>query len=204
MKSTILFLLATLFIVSCGSNVTTDVKEKEKSKEELTEHFTKDLKSFLSYMNEEDWDSAFDYIYPKLFNIVSKEQMIGAVEQAFQSGMEMKVSFIEIDDVSAKTTHEKEDFCKIQYKSTITMTISQDMLEIMGADQFIQSLEAAYGIGAVNYNEDKGMFVIDALRIIVAIADKGTMKWKYIEYNPGQEQILTTLLPSEVIKEFDL
>ncbi len=198
MKSTILILLSLLFIVGCSN----DKDPATMSNEELKTYFTKDIKGYLVELNNQNWDSSMDYIYPELFKFATKDQMVGALEQMGEVGMKMTINFIGLGEVSEVMTVDDEQFCRIEYQATILMNISDEVL--LYADQLETSFESAYGIGTVNYNEDEQVFTIDANRIIIAITEKGTSNWKYLEYNKEQDALLGKLIPEEVIAEFNL
>jgi hypothetical protein len=58
--------------------------------------------------------------------------------------------------------------------------------------------EQEFGKENVKYNEESNSFTIQARRSMLAVANKNSSNWKYIDINSPQAKGLQTLIPEHV------
>ena len=59
------------------------------------------LDGFIEQSNNKDWNKAFDYMYPKMFDQVSKQDLVDMMKSTEEDGMSIKVSDVRITSTSA-------------------------------------------------------------------------------------------------------
>lgn len=175
---------------------------KELNDEDLIKKFNADIADYLVAFNNGNYDHVVDMIYPKLFDIVSREQLMQTFTQLEEMGMQMKMDFKGVESISKVIDFDRERFCRVYYSAVLTIDISGPMLE--NIDQLKQGLVAAYGEEYLTYDETVHRFTISANKSMIAISKNDTDNWKYIEYNEQQEALLTQLIPSEVLDQMEM
>ncbi len=163
----------------------------------------KTLDRYMEASVNKDWEAIMDMVYPKLFDIVSREMMI----ETFKSldGQDMAFSFekMEVKEISDLFTHESEVFARIDYTGKMSITLlsedykSEDVMEMM-----LSGFQAQYGEEHVSVDPAEHTFHIDMTKSMFAIADEGGEAWRFLENNTGQEAVLQSLIPQAVRDQF--
>lgn len=199
MKKIIFISLILLFtlnsVIYCQS--TTDYTEVSS---DLKERFNKDANSFFKLFNKENWMGMTDMMYPKLFTIATKEQMITALAQIGESGMKMTINEVNIYKVSNPIEEEGEVFRKLSYNAKMEIKISGEMLE--SYSMLEESFKGVFGENNVKYDKEISTFKINSDKALIAIAKKKSSDWKYLEFNESQPAMLQALFPDSVYQSF--
>ena len=207
MKLNLFLIIGLSTLISFGTqgqdNKTTQDKGKTavytKGNNDLKAKFTTDISNYLDAFNKGDWDGVINMIYPKLFDLLTKEQMIQTFNQMEEMGMEMKTDFNKIEKVSEVINYESSKFCRVYYNAGLTIKISGVMLE--NKDQLGQSFLAAYGLENVKYDDINNKFDINAKKSMIAVSNIDSDEWTYIEYNDQQEEMFKQLIPENVLEQ---
>ncbi|RUT73191.1 hypothetical protein [Ancylomarina longa] len=163
---------------------------------QLKKHFEKDLRNYTSAFNNRQWDEVTQMMYPPIFDMMSKDNMVMVLEGMDNMGVKMHTTFQAIDKISKVVVSGKEKYCKIYYNGIIKVRLSGLMSQgkILVQPQF----EQEFGKSNVKYDEASNSFTINAHRSMVAIANKSTDNWKYIDVNSPQAKGLQRLIPAKV------
>ncbi|MCO6468898.1 MAG: hypothetical protein J5I54_08650 [Bacteroidales bacterium] len=207
MKLNLFLIIGLSTLISCGTqgqvNKTTQEKGETavytKGNNELKAKFTTDISNYLDAFNKGDWDGVINMIYPKLFDLITKEQMKQTFNQMEEMGMEMKTDFNKIEKISEVINYKNSKFCRVYYNGGLTIKISGVMLE--NKDQLGQSLIAAYGLENVKYDGTNNKFDINANKSMIAVSNIDSDEWTYIEYYDQQEEMLKQLIPDKVLEQ---
>ena len=175
------------------------VVSKIEVNDDLKTQFAIDLSNYFKAFNQEDWDGVIDMVYPKLFDLITKDQMVQLFIQIKEMGMDMKLELMLIDKISEIINYESSSFCRVYYNGILTIGISGKMLE--GKDQLKQSFISAYGLENVKYDSINKKFDINAKKSMMAISSIDSNNWTYIEYDEQQEEMLYQLMPKEVLDQ---
>jgi len=172
--------------------------EKKSHKEEIEER----LMTYLDLMNSGQFEKMLDITYPKLFDIVPKEQMLKMMMEMF-SDEEMKMSMSDMKIVKVHNNlvkTEDEDFTLVDYKVKMKMALSGEALE---AIDFIKAaLKNQYGPESVTYDKEDTTLIIDAINQMVAI--KQNDKWYFVENGKQQEPIIKMLFDEKIRTELGM
>ncbi len=184
MKKIVLF----LSIILCTNSIF--------AQKDLQKFFSAELVKYTSAFNKKDWDKVADMMYPKVFSLMSKENMITIVEGMDTMGVSMKTNFKKVTKVSNVVNHGGEKFCKINYFGIVTVKLSFLMAQTssMWKDQFSKE----FGKENVTYDEAKSMFTIKANRSMIAVSPKDKTDWKYLDIESPNAKRLRVLVPLRV------
>lgn len=192
----ILFLSFVILTVSYCSPSSTDTTNPE-----LLSNFDNDLDAYFGYMNDRDWENMLSMTNPRLFEVVPKETMINMFKSLYESGLEMKVDDITPISLSNVVKYEKESYCKIKYQGVLTMTLSQTLMS--NIEMFKTELYKTYSEESITIDLQKNQIKIDAEKFIIAMTSDDEKTWNYFELQEGQEEMLSKLIPSEVLVQFN-
>jgi hypothetical protein len=117
MKNTILFLFSLVtLLVSCRSD------------KNLNKRFQKDIEKYIKAYNNKDWEKVTRMIYPKLFDILPKQQMILYFMLSESIGPKTALEFNRIDSISDIIVSGDKQYCRIFYIGMIPVSITGDLL----------------------------------------------------------------------------
>ena len=154
-----------------------------------------------------NFEEILDFSYPKLFDIVSREQMKQMLEATF-SNEQFDISFLPIApnfDYAPIKKIDNKSLCIIKYNIGMSMhfnePIEDETVEIM-----INTLKAqGESYSDVKFNKEKNTFIIKGISTMIAIADDITEnKWKFITYDKNKRQIAEMLLSDSILNKLGL
>ena len=159
------------------------------------------LEVYLQANYDKDYDKIMDMVYPKLFDIVAREEMIAMFKGMESEGIEFEISNGGVDKISDLVVHEQERFSRVDYHMDMMMRFTGIEYEAEATQNVIfSSLQAQYG--EENVSRKDGAFYITTDKTMVAIAPLDAESWKFMEMNKDQPQLLEMLLPQEIIEAF--
>jgi hypothetical protein len=145
-----------------------------------------------------NYDAIFETTYPKVFDIIPKEQMKEMFAQMMSNEqfniklvqVEPNLSFGKIKKIGNQT------FCLVDHDNVMEMAFNEPVEDAeMMIDLFKSSMEAK----EVTYNKEKNTFTIKLRSTLIAVADDLTSnKWKFL--NKDKENKLFTMIFNEKVK----
>lgn len=157
--------------------------------------------SFIHYSNHEQWDKAFNLVYPKLFSQVPKAEMVQMM-QDMGVGLDIQMTNTKITDTSSPIKEGDETFIRISYRSNLIMSIIKG--GTYDAPKAIQAigdqLKSTYGGRSVQWNADKKQYDITAVKNMMAIKGKDGV-WYLVEINLDQPTLMESLFPPGIIDQ---
>ena len=205
MKLNLLLLLSLTLIISCTSekdkstNSAAPETEQAENNDELKTTFANDINTYFTAFNGQDWDAVNEMIFPKLFDLITKDQMKQTFVQMQESGMDMKTSFQKIDSTSKVISHEGSKYCRIYYDADLEIALTGEMLESL--EFFKMNFNDAYGAENVKFDESTSTFSINAIKSMLAVKSETPDHWTYIEYTGPQDQVIQQMIPAPVLQQ---
>lgn len=165
------------------------------------ESFEKDIASFMSNTSEGNWDAVLDMTYHKLFTILPREDMKGAMIAAIEgTGMKTTVKALDIEKVYAPIKEGKETFQRIDYNSELILGLNDQMWEIK--EMMLQGMRASLDSeAAVVVDEDSKSIVVNQLSTMIAIQADGQDNWEYLQFQSNQKNMLMSIIPATVLDQ---
>lgn len=154
-----------------------------------------------------NYDEILDFSYPKLFDIISKEQMKEVLEMTF-SNEQFEISFLPITpnfEYAPIKKIEDKSLCIIKYNLGMSMRfnepVDEETVEIM-----IKALKTqGESYSDIKFNKEENTFLIKGMSTMIAIADNSTdNKWKFITYDKSKRQIAEMLLSDSILNKLGL
>lgn len=158
------------------------------------------LDGFIEQSNNKDWNKAFDYMYPKMFDQVSKQDLVDMMKSTEEDGMSIKVSDVRITSTSAPLEVDGETFVRVEYDSKMMVRIKAGSVYDYPKSTFAmkEQFENNFGASNVKWDEDNKEFAVQAKKAMMAI-NTGATGWKMVEINMDQPTLMEHLFSPEVM-----
>lgn len=150
-----------------------------------------------------DYDKIIDGTYPKVFEMVPKQQMKQILISTFNGNDEMKISLLDIEPDFKFGEIKKIDnqtFCLIDHNFAMELTIKEKIEDDDEAQMMIDIFKEAMETEKVTFNKEKNSFTITKVSTMIAIFDDATKNtWKFL--NKDKENALAkNLFSKKVLK----
>jgi hypothetical protein len=191
----VLFTVSLLLFAGC--------KSSEKKPEKLTSTsipLEQRLDEYMKLNDEMKLEQLMDYIYPKLFTIAPKAEILNAMKEGF-SNEELSV---ELDSVKVEKIHPifeigDGSFAKVDYSMVMVMNVTFDGDRTNQADHvqkvktIAETMKEKYGSKNVKVDE-KGIIRIWEKNKMVAVKDEYAKEWSVVslkEEDPTMSKIFS-------------
>ncbi|MEQ8705753.1 MAG: hypothetical protein RIC19_17635 [Phaeodactylibacter sp.] len=188
-----MLLLGIALLAAC-TGVQAQAQDVQDIKSRINQYFTA--------TEDKDWETVVDFLYPPLFEQVSKAEMVQMFADMSGNGMEVDMSGYRIKRISAPFAFESERYAPVSYMGTMTIQFTSDSYKTPEMVGMIKgNLEGTHGTNAVSYDGATNTFTVLVDKVMYAIADEGTKNWYFIE-NDAQNPMTQKLIPAEVRAHF--
>lgn len=152
---------------------------------------------------QKDFDGLMDYIYPKLFDIVSRADLVKTFEQLDSEDMRFDFEEMDIAAVSPVFVYEDKQYALVGYSGIMSVwMLSAEMQEEETLAIMWTSFDSMYdSVESVKKDGIPGFRVV-MNKEMYAIADKGKSNWTFAENNLDQPVLMDMLFPREVQAHF--
>ncbi|WP_291131471.1 hypothetical protein [Flavobacterium sp. UBA7682] len=147
-----------------------------------------------------DYDAILDSTYPKVFEIVSKEQMKEILIETFNGNEQMKIKLLNVAPNFEYGEIKKigdQNFCLIDHNLEMELTLTEK-IEVEEIEMMTDLMKAAMECEKVTFNQETNSFYIKKKATMIGIADAATKnQWKFI--NKDKENVLVNKLFSNKV-----
>lgn len=168
------------------------------------------LKSDCAEMYEATYNMEFekilDYTHPKVFEVADRETMLSILDETFQNDQlrirlvhpKTTFTFSEVKEIEGKK------ICVVEYPQAMRM-IFENPLSEEKKNSIEESLKTTMTSKKITFEKDRNAFYIDGKDIMIAVSEEATQnKWKLINYDKSQPQLLNMILGENVVKQLGL
>ena len=160
--------------------------------------------AFFKANTDMDLKEVLDYIYPKLFTLVTREEMLASMERTFDNeNVNIRLDSLRVDTLYPIIQDPAGRFARINYSMNLIMQIKNENIDSAGngsKDRTIQILASQYG--NVKYDKEKDLYIIVAHTAMVAVKDSFATDWCFVNLKKG-DQVMDLLLPKEVLEKLN-
>ena len=185
------YYLLYLLIISCSKLFAQNVNQAVE----------RDFINYSKLISDKKTDQALNYINPKLFDLVPKEQMKVALEAVFNlPNIEYKIAVPTITKFSEVKTIDKISYVKLETISPVEMKFYDVALDSNKLNMMLKSFQNKFGTGNVKYDQKSGFFKINAIKQAVA-SSADQSNWKFVTIdNASMLTLLEKIIPAELLK----
>ncbi len=167
-----------------------------RGQDEARQAIQQRLNEYFEATKSKDWDKTVNLLYPKLFSLVSKEDMVQMFRDMEGNGVEFEMKGFELLRISDTVNYAGESFALIGYSARMNIRFtSQSYQEASVLEAIRQNYEATYGAENVHFRAENNSFGIRSEKAMFAIAPEGSSEWTFMESEPGQESLLRSMIP---------
>lgn len=154
-----------------------------------------------------NYDEILDFSYPKLFDIITRDQMKELLEMTFNNE-QFSINFLPIEpnfNFGPIKKIENKSLSLIKYNLGMSMhfyePIDANMVETM-----ISALKSqGESYGDIKFDTEKNTFYIKGVSTMIGVADEITdNKWKFITYDKNKREIGEMLLSDSILNKLGL
>lgn len=183
-------MLLALFCVSITAGAQEITKEDEAKIE-------KRVDAFLQQIQAKNYTSVTDFMYPKIFEHTSKQQMFQVFQMLESGGIELKFNNLEVLETKALPTVDKVRYALIKYNMDMELPLKTKELQGM-AGFMVPTLEANFGKGNVEYNQADGYIKVKGEKYLLGVEDPAYEDWMFLIYDKSFKAALDKTLPANV------
>lgn len=154
-----------------------------------------------------NYDYLFDMMYPKFYEIIPRDVIQTAMEQALNSDeMELKLYDSHIEEVKSMQELNGVKSFRIKYSTTMSMkmsdTTNRNDVELDRNAFILIALNKEFGEEHVSYLEGLDKFEVKTTNNSLAILNPLYTGWKVINVEKAYQPILVKILPKENLDQF--
>uniref|UniRef100_UPI0040498123 hypothetical protein n=1 Tax=Flavobacterium sp. TaxID=239 RepID=UPI0040498123 len=146
-----------------------------------------------------NYDAIFETTYPKVFNIIPKEQMKEMFEQ-MMSNEQFTLKLIQVEPNLSFGTIKKigeQTFCMVDHDNVMEMNF---IAPVEDAETMVELFKSSMEAKEVTYNKESNTFTIKLRSTLIAVADDLTNNnWKFL--NKDKENKLFSMIFDEKVKK---
>jgi hypothetical protein len=164
---------------------------------------TERLGEYFEATKAKDWQKVVDMVYPKLFTLVDKSEMVQMFQDMEGNGMEFQMGEFEIRAISEIASHHGERFALVDYLAVMKIRFTSQADRDPEVQALLQAnFEQHYGAENVRYKREDNSFEIRAEKAMFAISDEGSQAWAFIESDSVNEALIGAIIPDEIKEKF--
>ncbi len=158
------------------------------------------LDTYIDYSNKQDWNKAFDMLYPKLFSKVSKQELIDLMGGPGSEGLNLQMKNTRITSTSVPVAEGNETFVRVEYESDMEVNImaAGDYDAPKAIQAMDEQFKTTYGKNNVKWDEGNKQYKIKANKAMMFI-NTGSDVWKLVEINMEQPQLMESLFSPAIM-----
>ena len=150
-----------------------------------------------------NFDAIFETTYPKVFDIISKDQMKAMFAQMMENEqfsiklveVEPGFSFGEIKKIEGKT------FCFVDHNNVMLMKFKEPMAD---AESMVEIFKSSMNAEKVTYDKATNSFRIETRSTLIAVADELTKnQWKFLNKDK-ENKMFSMLFDAKILKALGL
>jgi len=167
----------------------------------------KRLNEYFLLNKQLNFEKLMDYIHPNLFAIASREQLVEMFQSIFNDeDMIISMDSLSTTGISPSFSFQKGLYRKIDYYMRFSIKFKDTT--VLKDEAVLPAIELqmknALGAENVKYIQKENRLEIDGTKIMIAIKDDERSEWMFLGYEPKQAQVMETLVPKEVLRNFKL
>ena len=196
----LLFVFSILALSACGSS------KKKVETADNGSSMEQRLTEFMKLNEEMNLEKIMDYVYPKLFTIVARKDLVQAMKEGFNTEeVKVKIDSMKVDKVYPAFEMDNASYAKITYSLVMLMDFNQSKDSTAEVDpeqnEFMRKTMATeYGDENVSVDEATGVIKIKASSIMVAVKEQSDKEWYFVNLK-ADDPMMTKIFSKEVIEK---
>jgi hypothetical protein len=193
----LLFAFIAFIFIACGGNSSKDKTGNAAGGSDPA--LERRLAEYMKINEDLDFEKLMDYIYPKLFDFATREEMVEALEDFFKSDeIKVKLEALSIDKVHPVFKEGDGRYAKVDYSMTVLMDLSGITEgDTEQNDLIVKSMAKKYGDENVGIDKETGMIRVHMANPMVAVKDEYAKDWSFVAFK--DDPMINKLFGKEVL-----
>lgn len=149
-----------------------------------------------------DFESVLNYTHPKVFETVTREQMVKALNDSFENE-NFKIRLVHVNPTFTYSELKKIDdksLCVITYTNAIRMTLVEKITPEK-AEILLNSFKQSEQYKTLIFEKERNSFFLEGKATMIAVAEESTKnEWKFVNYTSSKEKMAESILGENVMK----
>ena len=195
MKKLTFLLLLPLFTFTVSAQNSTDAQ------------LNKRLKTYMTLSKELDFAGVMDYMHPRLFTLLPKEQLVQTMETAFNTpGMKIAFDSMAVTAISPVYKTGSATYRKVDYFMSMRISLSDslDLSDKQLADIMVKSFKQGFPGKKVVVEAASNSVLVSGKDLMFAIKDAQATEWMFLGYDRSKPKLAEQLFPKTVRQHFKL
>lgn len=197
-----LIVVSILLLTACTPNNTTpkEINSQKSSESKEMKSLKVALAKYTEATKSNDIDTLVTFIYPKVFTIAPKEQMVKSLKKIFNSGKMAKIEDVKHIDIEPIKKYDAGIYSIIT-SSMKTVIKSPRPNNKKFEEYMLESLKTELSSkgGVVTLNREKHLFYIQHTSKTIALNEDGS--WKFIGFKQAEKYIDNEIFPKKLINK---
>jgi hypothetical protein len=194
----IVVIVSILVLCACGSS-------KKKVESSTTgSSLEQRLTEFMKLNDEMNLEKIMDFIYPKLFDIAPRKDILQAMKDGFDNEeVKIEMDSLKVDKIYPVFEIDKGSYAKVTYSMVMVMKVkntkdSADVNDNAQNELIKATMSEKYGVENVRMNDATGVIKIRTASPMVAVKDALAKEWCFVNLNE-EDPMINKLFSKEVL-----
>lgn len=162
---------------------------------------SKSLDQYFQYNMDRNLDGILDMVNPKLYNLISRDQMKQTFEATFNNPQfSIDMTDFKSGDISEIFELNGEKFAVADYSHGMAFNFNE--ADSMMTSAMMQAFSAQNGASDVKLSDDGKVLSASMKKTLWAYQPEGDDAWYFNDYDPSNKMMMTQLIPEEAINHF--
>ena len=163
------------------------------------------LDEYFEFTKANNYSQMMDYVYPKVFTLATKEQMVEVFNSLETMGIGLNVDEININKIEDLMDGGDKKYGVADYKIDIRLKL---LTPVMQSAEVIESLKSSfkvsYNASDMSYDEEAKTLSFKGHKYVLAIKDPDydADNWYFLEYDASNPMAAQMLLDGDVLAKF--
>ena len=164
------------------------------------------LRSVLNFTKLKQLDKVMDYTYPKVFTVVSREQLGEIMKSMYETDeFSTDLDSVNIDTIFTIVKINDARYAIARHSMLMKMKY-KDPVDSKDIDLLVQGVEQQYGEGQVRFDKKANSLNISMVSYMIAVKDELSPKWTFMNFdltNPGFVELILGKEVMAKLKEYN-
>jgi hypothetical protein len=174
------------------------------SSAQTDKRLTERIDSVLLATEKSDFDDILDFTYPKLFTIVTRPQMLKALQGALDADeFTTTIDSVKLKKIYPVFTIGNSSYAKIEHTMLTLMKFKEplDTAAAEGGGFMLKMMAEQFGEQNVRFDKAANTIRLFMVSDMVAIKDEYAPEWSFVNFDDDEESVITPLLFSKEVTD---
>lgn len=163
------------------------------------------LDEYFGFTKANDYNSMMDYVYPKVFTLATREQMVEVFNSLETMGIGLNVNDIVLNEIEPLMDDNDKQYGIANYNIDIKLDLKTPVMQSAEVVESLKSsFKVAYNATDMKYDEEAKTLSFKGFKYVLAIKNPeyDSENWYFLEYDASNPMAAQMLLDADVLAKF--